>query len=93
MNKFWIALALSTCGSFVACGGSQSRSVGSSAKEAPKLPPVNPKALRDFDAGLRALKLGGPNANEKAMKRFRSAIDIDGKLWEAWHNLGAVLLQ
>jgi Tfp pilus assembly protein PilF len=54
---------------------------------------VNPRALRDFDAGLRALKLGGPEAKEKAAERFRSAIEIDGKLWEAWRNLGAVLLE
>ncbi len=86
-----VALLL-TSGSFAACGGSQSRSVGKGAKEAPKLPPVNPRALRQFDSALRALKLGGPNAHEKAMKRFRNALELDENLWEAWHNLGALLL-
>jgi Tfp pilus assembly protein PilF len=76
-----------------ACGGSSTRTNGSGKLEAPKLPPVNPLALRDFDAGLRALKLGGPEAHDKAVERFRSAIEIDGKLWEAWHNLGAVQLE
>ena len=77
---------------FPACGGSGTRKTGKGKLEAPKLPPVNPLALRDFDAGLRALKLGGPEASEKAIERFRSAIEIDGKLWEAWHNLGSLLL-
>tara|TARA_R110002096_G_scaffold44526_8_gene120257 strand:+ start:68046 stop:69203 length:1158 start_codon:yes stop_codon:yes gene_type:complete len=91
------ALAIGTAllvgpGTLAACGGSQSRSVGKAAKEAPKLPPVNPRALRQFDSALRALKLGGPNAQAKAMKRFESALELDDKLWEAWHNLGAILL-
>lgn len=86
-----LALALANLGG--ACGGSQTRSTGKKKLVAPKLPPVNPRALRAFDSGLRALKLGGPEANEKAAHRFRSAIELDGKLWEAWHNLGAVLLE
>ena len=76
----------------ISCGGTQGRSVGGSVKEAPKLPPVNPQALRQFDSALRALKLGGPNANQKAVKRFQGALELDENLWEAWHNLGALLL-
>ncbi len=88
-----LILLMFALASLSACGGSSTRKTGSGKLEAPKLPPVNPLALRDFDAGLRALKLGGPEANEKAVERFRSAIEIDGKLWEAWHNMGSVLLQ
>lgn len=88
-----LVLVLAIAGSAAGCGGSQSGSRRADRAQAPKLPPVNPMALRDFDAGLRALKLGGPDANQKAMRRFRSAIELDTTLWEAWHNLGAVLLQ
>ncbi|MBI2170299.1 MAG: hypothetical protein HYU28_12495 [Actinobacteria bacterium] len=49
-----IALALAT-----GCGGAGGRG----ALAAPKLKPVAKHALRDFDAGLRALKLGGPEAD------------------------------
>ena len=72
------------------CGGG-SRSVGSNkGLKTPKLPPVNPEALKEFDAGMRALKLGGPDATEKAKTRFLTATQRDDKLWEAWHNLGLI---
>src|SRR5215468_3891626 len=44
--------------------------------------------LRDFDAGLRALKLGGPEANQRAAESFQRAVDADPTLWEAWYDLG-----
>ena len=47
-------------------------------------------ALRQFDRGLRALKLGGPERYEKARPRFEKATQADAELWEAWHNLGVV---
>jgi tetratricopeptide (TPR) repeat protein len=76
-----------------ACSGPDKRSTGGP-KKAPKLPPVKPDALAQFDAGLRALSLAGddptPDALEKAKERFHRAVDIDGKVWEAWHNLGAI---
>lgn len=92
MSRMVVGLLALAALTSVACGGSSTRSTGASGLVAPKLPPVDPLALRDFDAGLRALKLGGPEANLKAAERFRSAIAIDGKLWEGWYNLGAVLL-
>jgi tetratricopeptide (TPR) repeat protein len=74
-----------------ACGGGSTRhTVGASS--ARKLPPVDPEALREFDRGLRALRRGGPSANERAADRFRAAVGIDDKLWEGWHDLGKVLL-
>ena len=76
-----------------ACGSSTTRSTGGT-KTAPKLPPVKPDALAQFDAGLRALSLAGdnpsPDALEKAKERFARAVEIDPKVWEAWHNLGAI---
>jgi tetratricopeptide (TPR) repeat protein len=51
---------------------------------------VKPAALREIDAGLRALRLGGPEANERAGEAFERAAAADPSLWEAWHNLGVV---
>ncbi len=51
---------------------------------------VNDKALRAFDAGLRALKLGGPEMNQHAASRFADAVAADDGFWEAWHDLGVV---
>lgn len=72
-----------------ACG-STTRTARPGPVAAPKLPPVKPEALREFDAGMRALRLGGPEAHERAVPRLLEATRIDGKLWEAWHNLGVV---
>jgi Tfp pilus assembly protein PilF len=74
--------------------GSSSRSVGKGGKlETPKLPPVKPEALKEFDAGMRAVRLGGPDALAKAEPRLLSATQIDSNLWEAWLNLGVVYFE
>ncbi len=57
---------------------------------APRLKPVHNDALREFDGGLRALKLGGPEADERAAERFEAAVKDDPTLWEAWHDLGVI---
>ena len=76
------------------CGGSSSEGArkvkGPKVVETPKLPPANPDAVRDMEAGLRALRLGGPEANQRALERLRTAVKKDSGLWEAWHNLGVV---
>jgi len=73
----------------VGCGGGGKRRAAK--PEIPKLPPVNPEALREFDAGLAAINQSGSTASSDARGHFRAAVELDGKLWEAWHNLGAVL--
>ncbi len=55
-----------------------------------KRDPVNPKAAKAFESAMRALRLGGPEAHETAKARLKEAVEIDGKLWEAHHNLGAI---
>lgn len=80
-----VATALGACG-----GGSKKASTGPKKIETPKLPPVKPAALREFDAGLRALRLGGPRAYERARPKLQKAVEIDKTLWEAWHNLGTI---
>ena len=42
---------------------------------------------------MRALRLGGPEAHETAKARLKAALEIDGKLWEAWHDLGVHRVQ
>jgi tetratricopeptide (TPR) repeat protein len=71
----------------VACGGG-----GKAAKKIakPVLPPADPAAVREFDAALRVHSLGGPEADDRARARLERAVAIDRRLWEAWHDLGAL---
>jgi len=59
---------------------------------APKLHPVKPEAMREFEAALRAMRLGGPESHATAKARFQAAVRIEPKLWEAWHDLGVLSL-
>lgn len=74
-----------------ACGGSVTERTRAGGRPVvKKLDPVNPRAAKAFENAMRALRLGGPEAYETAKARLKEAIDIDGKLWEAHHNLGAI---
>lgn len=74
-----------------ACGGSNSSSrIGPQGRKTVRLDPVNPKAAKEFESAMRALRLGGPEANETAKARLKAALAIDAKLWEAWHDLGVI---
>ncbi|MGE0868235.1 MAG: tetratricopeptide repeat protein [Kofleriaceae bacterium] len=90
MIRTWlVALAVAT--SLTACGGSATSRIGPNGKSSRvKLDPVNPKAAKEFEAAMRALRLGGPEASETARARLKAALEIDSKLWEAWHNLGVI---
>jgi len=55
-----------------------------------KRDPINPKAQVNFDAAMRAVRLGGPEANETARARLKTAVEADATLWEAWHDLGVI---
>lgn len=83
-------LAIVVTLALAACGGSSVHRIGANGKPVVKLDPVNPKALRQFEAGMRAVRIGGPEARETARGRLKEAVEIDGKLWEAWHNLGVI---
>ena len=91
-SRSWLSVGLalvlvSPIAMSAACSGSVSSKSGGKVA-APVLPPADPEAVRSFQAGLRALKLGGPEAAERAIPRFRDAVARDGQLWEAWHALG-----
>jgi tetratricopeptide (TPR) repeat protein len=76
-----------------ACGGSAVSRIGPGQAKVVKLDPVNPKAAKEFESAMRALRLGGPEARETARARLEAALRVDGKLWEAWHDLGALAAQ
>ncbi len=67
------------------CGGA-STEAGATAE----LPPVNPMAVREFVAGVRAMSSPSPASQETARKRFEAALAIDPNLWEAHYDLGIV---
>ncbi|HET7501060.1 MAG TPA: tetratricopeptide repeat protein [Kofleriaceae bacterium] len=74
-----------------ACGGSARRTQAPTAR-APgaKRDPINPKAAREFEGAMRALRVGGPEAQDTARARLKVAVEADPTLWEAWHDLGAI---
>jgi tetratricopeptide (TPR) repeat protein len=55
-----------------------------------KRDPINPVAYKDFEAAMRAERLGGPEADETARDRLRAALKTDPKIWEAWFDLGTI---
>ncbi len=86
MKRALLFLALAACG-----GTSGKRNVagtGPAAKQHHE--PVKPAAQKEFEAAMRAIRLGGPEADETARARLRSALKIDSTIWEAWYDLGAI---
>jgi tetratricopeptide (TPR) repeat protein len=53
------------------------------------LPKANPEAQNEFDEGVAVMKLGRKHYKE-ARDHFTKATQLDGKLFEAWHDLGVV---
>ncbi|HLL23526.1 MAG TPA: hypothetical protein VK427_15420, partial [Kofleriaceae bacterium] len=49
-----IIAALGACG-----GGSATKRIGPKGREITRLAPVNPKAQKEFEAAIRAMRLGG----------------------------------
>jgi tetratricopeptide (TPR) repeat protein len=74
----------------VACGPATKRTVRGGRTATAKRDPVKPAALKEFEAGMRAMRLGGPEAAETARARLRNALKTDSSIWEAWYNLGVI---
>jgi tetratricopeptide (TPR) repeat protein len=85
---------LLACVVAAACGGNIKNRIQSSGGKpaAPKLDPVKPAALREFEAAMRVIRLGGPEAPATAKARLEAAVKIEPTLWEAWHDLGTIQL-
>lgn len=82
--------ALALVALLAACGGSAVARIGPKGREISRLQPVNPRAAKEFESAMRALRLGGPEATETAKARLEAALEIDPKIWEAWHDLGVI---
>jgi Flp pilus assembly protein TadD len=81
----WIAAALAVV---LSCGGGTSTHKETAAARRPAAREPKPAAVRELDAGLRALRLGGPEASQRAAEAFERATVADPTMWEAWHDLG-----
>lgn len=59
------------------------------------LPKVERSAKRAFDRGVRELRVARgereqARARVRARKQFMEAVEIDPRLWEAWHDIGLI---
>ena len=76
----------------IACGGGTKHTdtVATAKHGKEKRDPVKPAAHKEFEAAMRAIRLGGPEASDTARARLRAALKIDNTIWEAWFDLGAI---
>jgi tetratricopeptide (TPR) repeat protein len=83
-------LALGTlCAS--ACGGTTKHAKTEATHTAgAKRDRISPKATKEFEGAMRALRVGGPEAQDTAKARLKAALEVDKTLWEAWHDLGVI---
>lgn len=84
--------ALVAAGALAACGGSSAPAPRTAARTGPRAQrePINPKAAKEFEGAMRALRVGGPEAQDTARARLKAAVEYDPSLWEAWHDLGVI---
>ena len=85
MHGLVVVLALAACG-----GGHKVARTAEVRPTKAKRDPVNPKAAKEFEGAMRALRVGGPEALDTAKARLKAAVEIDPTLWEAWHDLGVI---
>ena len=73
------------------CGHGGAKAPGAAANPiAPVvLPKTNAEAQAAFDEGVRLMKLGKKHYKE-ARKPLQRATELDGRLFEAWHDLGVI---
>ena len=90
MTRRLVALGLAVA--LTACGRGSQGAAPQTAVRAPgaKRDPINPKAAKEFDGAMRAMRVGGPEAAETAKARLKAALEADPSLWEAWHDLGVI---
>lgn len=74
-----------------ACGGAGKHTQAETRRtQTAKRDPINPKAAKEFEGAMRALRVGGPDAQDTAKARLKAALESDKTLWEAWHDLGVI---
>ncbi|HEX3481975.1 MAG TPA: tetratricopeptide repeat protein, partial [Kofleriaceae bacterium] len=88
-----LALAIAAC-ALIACGGASTKRettpVATAGRTRTVREPINPKAAKEFEGAMRALRVGGPEAQDTARARLRAAVEADPSLWEAWYDLGVI---
>ncbi len=87
-----LALGIAAC-ALCACGGGPPRATPQAAaggRPRATRDPINPKAAKEFEGAMRALRVGGPEAQDTARARLRAAVEADPSLWEAWYDLGVI---
>jgi tetratricopeptide (TPR) repeat protein len=87
-----LALGIAAC-ALIACGGGPQRTTPqATASSRPRATrdPINPKAAKEFEGAMRALRVGGPEAQDTARARLRAAVEADPSMWEAWYDLGVI---
>lgn len=89
MKRAWL-LVMSLGLAVGACHPAGGGKTAGGKKVAVKRDPVNAKAQKEFEGAMRALRIGGPEANDAARARFKAAVEADPKLWEAWYDLGVI---
>ncbi|HEX2686426.1 MAG TPA: tetratricopeptide repeat protein [Kofleriaceae bacterium] len=83
--------ALAAFGATIACGGSHKQvKTEATRTTTARRDPISPKASKEFEAAMRTLRVGGPEAQDIAKTRLKVAIDSDKTLWEAWYDLGVI---
>ncbi|HSS01323.1 MAG TPA: tetratricopeptide repeat protein [Kofleriaceae bacterium] len=85
MAALALGLACAACG-----GAAKQQKTQIAPTTASKRDPINPKAAKEFEGAMRALRVGGPEAKETARARLKVALEIDPTLWEGWHDLGVL---
>lgn len=80
-----MALGCAACGA-----GAKQQKTQTAPTAANKRDRVNPKAAKEFEGAMRALRVGGPEAKDTARARLKAALEVDPTLWEAWHDVGVI---
>ena len=78
------------CLVLVACGGTARRSTLGGPRIKEHRDPIKPAAAKEFEAAMRAIRLGGPEADDTARDRLRAALKLDDSIWEGWYDLGVL---
>jgi tetratricopeptide (TPR) repeat protein len=88
-KSVWLLLAAAL--GLAACGGPRAAGRGQAANPIAvvALPRANPEAQSEFEEGVVVMKMGRKHYKE-ARQHFTKATSLDGKLFEAWHDLGVI---
>jgi tetratricopeptide (TPR) repeat protein len=86
----WIAIASALAIAGACSGGAKQKQVATARVQTNQRDPINPKAAKEFEGAMRALRVGGPEAKDTAKVRLKAALEIDPTLWEAWHDMGVL---